>query len=304
MKSQTLTLLVLVFLCAPSTARADDDPACDAAWESAQRLKKSEHLLEAKQQLAICKRDTCAPSIAKECNDIALEVEGQIPSVIFAAHHAGGGDILDVTVTNAGTTLTTRLDAKPIPLDPGTYTFRFTIVGGASRDVPVLLKPGEKTRIVDAEFEALPPPQTPAAPAIPPAETTERRDAPNPSGEPARPAGTEEPRRAASSSALRTIGWAALGLGAIGMGIGSIYGLTAISKNNTAHCDASSVCDDPQARRDAQSAATASTVGFALGAGLVACGVVALVLSPVSNVTVTPTAAANGGGVSLGGAWQ
>jgi hypothetical protein len=69
------------------------------------------------------------------------------------------------------------------------------------------------------------------------------------------------------------------GVGLVGVGLGSYFGVRAISKNSDAeqHCPRGALCDDKQGEEltdKAQSAARASNIAFAVGGGLVALGAV------------------------------
>jgi len=110
-------------------------------------------------------------------------------------------------------------------------------------------------------------------------------------------------------SPLQTVGFVVGGVGIVGLGVGSFFGVQAISKNNDAKCDANSICVNPQSRRDAQGAATISTIGFAAG-GVLAAGGIALVLfapkdrkADGARVVASPMVAQGIGGVVLQGRW-
>lgn len=83
-------------------------------------------------------------------------------------------------------------------------------------------------------------------------------------------AGTPGPEASSNGSTQRTIGIIVGALGIVGVGVGTAFGLAAMSKENDAtqhHCDATNHCDPQgvQLGKDAQSAATASTIAFAVG---------------------------------------
>jgi hypothetical protein len=124
--------------------------------------------------------------------------------------------------------------------------------------------------------------------------------------------GTPVPETHASGSTQRTIGLVVGGLGIVGLGIGTAFGFSAMSKENDAtqhHCDATNHCDETgvQEGKDAQSAATASTIAFAVGGVAVAGGLLLYFTAPKdsSAPTVGLRASAMPGGASFGiqGAW-
>jgi hypothetical protein len=124
--------------------------------------------------------------------------------------------------------------------------------------------------------------------------------------------GTPGPETPSSGSTQRTIGLVVGGLGVIGIGIGAAFGLTAMSKENDAtqhHCDTSNHCDPQgvQLGKDAQSAATASTVAFAVGGVALAGGVLLYFTAPKGSSAPTVGLRAStipgGGSVGIQGAW-
>jgi hypothetical protein len=126
-------------------------------------------------------------------------------------------------------------------------------------------------------------------------------------------AGTPGPETTPSNrSTQRTIGLVVGGLGVIGIGIGTVFGLSAMSKENDAtknHCDSTDHCDPQgvQLGKDAQSAATASTIAFAVGGVALAGGVLLYFTAPKDSSAPTVGLHASripgGGTVGIQGAW-
>ena len=110
-----------------------------------------------------------------------------------------------------------------------------------------------------------------------------------------------------------TLAYVVGGVGIVGIGVGSYFGLRAMSKNkdSEAFCNADNVCDDQQAldlTEQAKDAALISTIGFAAGGALLAAGIVLYVVAPGGDETralrIAPSVARNGGGLSVGGNFQ
>jgi hypothetical protein len=123
----------------------------------------------------------------------------------------------------------------------------------------------------------------------------------------------EEPR---SGSGQRTIGLVAAGIGVIGVGVGSVFGLMATSAQSEAdkECDAGGTrCTRAgvEKNQDAHSAATLSTVSFIAGGALLVGGAVLYFTSPkdtpktalVRRVRVGAAPTPTGGAFMIGGAW-
>ena len=125
--------------------------------------------------------------------------------------------------------------------------------------------------------------------------------------------GTPGPEPTPSSgSSQRTIGLVVGGLGVIGIGIGTVFGLSAMSKENEAtqhDCNASNQCNQNgvQLGKDAQSAATAATIAFAVGGVAIAGGVLLYFTAPKGSsaptVGLRASAMPGGGTVGIQGAW-
>ena len=203
-----------------------------------------------------------------------------------------------LTVARAGTAITKGIWGVAVPIDGGEYLIeakapghepwsgRVTVAAekdDAKIEVPALLATSE----VPPPPAAEPPPTSPvSSPPRPPARDTE-------------PEGTGQ----------RTVGVILGGVGVVGVGFGTYFGLRAVSKNNDAKklCDGA-VCHDRKGETltdDAQEAATVSNLAFGIGLVALSTGVVLYLSAPSSRrataLSITPLAARRGGGLSLGG---
>jgi len=147
-----------------------------------------------------------------------------------------------------------------------------------------------------------------------------RDNPPPPAGQPQNAArtGTQgapppaSPDHAANGGAmLRTAGIAAAGLGVVGLAVGTIFGLSAKSKNDDAASQCpSNACPSQQGvslTDDARHAATISSVGFIAGGILVAGGLTLYFAAPKDQKTafrVAPSVGLNSAGLTLGRDWQ
>ena len=104
------------------------------------------------------------------------------------------------------------------------------------------------------------------------------------------------------------------GLGVVGLGLGSVFGVFALSAQNRqkSDCGSSSSCNRPQAVEDYNTAgtdATASTVAFVAGGVLLAAGAVLWFTQPsdanaggaTGRFYLAPSTTGRGGGLVLGG---
>jgi hypothetical protein len=256
--------VVLLFAVAvdPSVARAD---LCLDASEEARPLLKHRRLVDARAQLRICAASSCEDEIRKLCDERLSEVGERLPSVIFDAKDDTGADLPRVRLDIDGVEYSDGPVGAEITLDPGAHVFRFELPDALPplvverRLVLVEREKGRREHVVLAR----------ARPAARLAMTA--------------------PLPATSSSPWKTAGWLTLAASAVSLGIGSAFGIVAITKNDAAGCDANNVCDDPRSRHDARSAAAVSTVGIAIGAVLAAAGIGLVVFGSRHGASAAPS---------------
>lgn len=241
-------------------ARAQSPSAsCLEASDAARALLAERRLTEARARLRACTEAACDEGVRALCGDRLAEVAARIPSVVFEVKDDAGADVADATLAIDGTAMDAeRWLGAEIALDPGAHGFTFTRPDGARVDMRLVLVEAEKARRERVVIHA----------ARPVARTSDALG----------PVAPPPPR----TRALQTAGWITTGAGAVALGIGIAFGVTALSKNDDADCDAANVCGDPRSRDDARAAATVSTVGVLGGVALILGGLAMVVFSPGS----------------------
>lgn len=147
---------------------------------------------------------------------------------------------------------------SPLPIDPGEHTLTASA-------------PGKKTWTVQVNAAA----STVATVTVPSLEV-----------DPSAPVRHATPdAKPSDGSTLRVVGYATGAVGVVGLVVGAVSGLAAISKNGRSKsaCPSSGECADPAARsdnEDARSAATVSTIGFVAGGALLAGGLALVLVAP------------------------
>ncbi len=136
-------------------ARADEKAACVAAYEDAQTLRSKSQLRAAHEKLLVCAAQTCPKVVFEQCAGWLDEVEKSIPTVNFAVTDEQGKDLVDVTVSFDGAVLKKGLDGKSIGVDPGPHKFKFESPGRAPIEQDVLVREGEKSRVIDATWKGV-----------------------------------------------------------------------------------------------------------------------------------------------------
>lgn len=245
----------LVHLAMPGFARAD---VCLDASEEARAAMRARRLLEARAKLRLCAASECEADVRAICEERLSEVSERMPTVIFDAKKPDGADLSDVT---------TRIDDVPRPdvamglevaLDPGPHVVVLRDPEGIVVERRIVVVEREKARRERVVFGAKSPPVL-----VPQAPTR-----------------VEVPvLYAPSRSALWMHDGAMLSFGgaAVATVLGSVFGVVAITQNDTAGCDASNVCLAPDARSRARMSAAVSTASFVTAVGLVAAGITLLV---------------------------
>ena len=180
-------------------------------------------------------------------------------------------------VTREGVPLASTLFGVAIPVDPGKYHIVASADGYLSHeaDIEVLANADNKA----LEIPALVASATPAAAAV-----AATANATTTQASTAVPPENPEPAGSSGGNGLRTAAYVTGALGVVSLGIGTYFGVKAISKNNDAkeHCPGGNICNDPAGEsltNDAQSAATVSNITIAVGAAFVVAGVVLYVTS-------------------------
>lgn len=143
--------IVLCVVTAP--ARADVDQCIDA-HERAQQLRNGGHLVEARKALLMCSRDECPPLILADCRPWMNAARDEQPSVVLSVRDEHGTEISEVRVVIDGAEVTTRLDGRPIDIDPGEHVLRFERPNVAPIEQHVFLHVGEHAKLVAIAFQS------------------------------------------------------------------------------------------------------------------------------------------------------
>jgi hypothetical protein len=163
---------------APPSARAGDAKVeCVAAADQGQSLRDDGMYRRAREQFVTCARAACPKVVSKSCLQWLREIDQSMPTVVLGAKDDHGNDVAAVEVTVDGEPLAERLDGKPLPLDPGEHVLHFELEGSSPAEQKVVLRAGEKNRLVVVTLRS--PAPVPAAPgevvpqpSAPPADAT------------------------------------------------------------------------------------------------------------------------------------
>lgn len=157
--------VALAFTLVAAPARADPVDACLRAADEAQVLRDRGKLQRARESLLTCSRSACPRLVRADCAGWLADVDARLPSVVLAAQDPQGRDAASVKVTVDGVALDEGISGRSLPLDPGAHRFVFERAGAPALEQAVVLREGERRRLVSVRFPA---PDGGAAPAPPP----------------------------------------------------------------------------------------------------------------------------------------
>ncbi len=191
-----------------------------------------------------------------------------------------------MSVTRNGEPVREALWGTSVPVDPDRYTVAASAPGHKSWQVDVAVTPGQSP----AEI-TVPPLQPDAADTTPGSPVPAPTPTPTSTSQPASPAAAPPPPAAAPmtaappqtdqphrGSAQKTAGWILGGVGVVGIGVGSYFGVQTYSKNDDSmqYCTTDTLCTQEGAdlRDEAKTSGNISTVSFGVGAAALVTGVV------------------------------
>lgn len=179
----------------------------------------------------------------------------------------------DVEVKLDGNVLEAAALGTPVPVDSGKHTIEATAKG----------KKTFSTTVDVSDHARSPSVEIPALDADPEATKSSSSSASNGASSSAAP-GAEEPT--SGSSTQRVVSYVAMGLGVVGIGVGTVFGLrtSSIWTEAMTHCTGVE-CDRTGVTlaTDAKNAGTVSTISFIAGGVLLAGGAVLFFTSPSSS---------------------
>jgi hypothetical protein len=271
---------------ARSADAAPTKDQCIDADTQAQDLRRNASLLEAREALRLCVDEACPQMVREDCTKRLDELASEVPSIVFAAKGAARNDLSAVSVTIDGKPLVDHLDGSAIEVDPGEHTFSLTAASLPPATLKLLIRECERGR---HEAVLIAPPDAPLA--RPP----DRKLPVGAAGKTPEKGPDSSLRPAAPASTQRLVAWTALGLGAVGVVLGSVFGLESKSKHDEAKACGATCPDLPShdANEDALKFGNISTVAFIVGA-------VGLASGTALWLTAKPTEASSNTGLRAG----
>lgn len=219
----------------PRTSLADSSHECAEAYEKAQIEKKAGHISAAIEALTLCSGELCPRFIRKDCIQWMTESQDAQPSVVFSVRRKGV-DVSSVEIACDGRVVARVADGKSVAIDPGPHVFVFRTPGARPVERRLIVREGERNRIVEADFEDVD--RESSARALPRATVAQSAD-----GE-ARASGPLGGEASRSRLSLRVYGFAGLGL--LGVSGFTAFGLWGNSQKHDLESSCAPYCRSSQ----------------------------------------------------------
>jgi hypothetical protein len=133
-------------------ARGNEKQRCISASEEGQELRDDGNYRRAREAFSACARESCPPLVRRDCAHWQADLEETWPSVILSVKDSGGRDLSNVRVLLDGEPFASRLDGKPVRVDPGEHVLRCEADGYPAAEQRVVVRAGEKNRMVDVRL--------------------------------------------------------------------------------------------------------------------------------------------------------
>ena len=166
MRVRSILVATLMCISWQGRATAEEDPlTCAQAYEKAQEERTASRLSAAIEHLKSCIDSTCPKFIREDCLRWMDQTETALPTVVFSVRE-DGKDLTSVEILCDGKLLIGTLDGKALPVDPGLHNFTFNVPGLAPEERHLLIREGERNRIINVDFgtsrESSSPPPSPS----------------------------------------------------------------------------------------------------------------------------------------------
>jgi len=208
------------------TGAAHADPkACITTHATGQREAKAGHLRLATQLFTQCGSDeSCPNQLRQECAEYLQTVQLTVPTVIFSVLDEHGNDISNAKVYSTDELVAESLDGRALQIDPGKHRLRFLLPWGAVLSSDVLIREGEKNRLIQVRMGANG--SDAAEISSKPAGSQPASTASTQSTAPAAPAPASEARK------IPTAAWILAGTSVASLGVGTTFAIMGRSKKS------------------------------------------------------------------------
>lgn len=222
-------------------AVAESKARCTSASTRGQQARDAGKYTAARDAFAQCAAEGCPAMVRRDCARWQADLTQLWPSVVFGAKDSDGKDLTAVSVRVDGILATANLDGKPLDLDPGEHLFRFQTVGAPPVERSVLLRAGQKGRLVSVQL---------ATPST-------------------KPPTTSPAESAAVDPGIPQSAWVFGGLSVAAFGLWGYFGISGLADKSSLEsqpCAKTATCDVSSVRTKFTAADIALGVGLVSGA--------------------------------------
>jgi hypothetical protein len=228
-----------------------ESPVCATTLARAGERAREARLKEAGELYALCARMSCSEETRRECAARRAQTEADTPSLVPLVTDDAGEPRVLVELRIDGALVTSRLDGRALPLDPGNHELTFRTDEGVFATRRLMVVQGERNRAIHVvlhanaeggikmarEVLAAPPPGRTEARASAPVPERERAAARDDEGDDDEPVAERGPERGPERGAVPGLAathtparagrgaapflWGALGLAGVG-GFGAL----------------------------------------------------------------------------------
>lgn len=166
MKTVSIALAFVVAMSGAALAGDMTKEQCVDAHSRGQDAKEQGKLALARKLFLSCAQSSCPTVVQADCARFADDLSNLQPTLVLLARDGNGNDLPNTSVTIDGVLVATSLDGRPIDIDPGNHTLKFTH-GTKVEVLTIVIGSGEKGRTVAARFGSPTPAATSRAKDVP-----------------------------------------------------------------------------------------------------------------------------------------
>jgi hypothetical protein len=138
----------------PAKDKGKTGRSCASTYGTAVQLEQSGKLRQARDLLLACANTPCTGLVRQQCWTRYAQLESDIPSVVPLVTGDDGDPRVDVQVSIDNEPLTSRIDGRSLPVDPGLHEFSFTSDGRVLATQKVLILQGQRNRPISVAIKA------------------------------------------------------------------------------------------------------------------------------------------------------
>jgi len=155
---------------APTSSWGQSVKACIDTHLTAQGDRDDGRLREAREKFLVCAAEACPAAIRVDCADALAQVQRDLPTVVFGAKDAAGGELQGFVVREGAAVLWDGGDAAAVSMNPGIHRLDATLPGGQRASIEAVVRTGDRNLPVIFNFAQAPPAQASVPPRVPAAD--------------------------------------------------------------------------------------------------------------------------------------